>query len=102
MALNVTGNFELETGQVLTQVYARTNAALSLDGVRVSAYPEFWISEPAFTNRKDSLRLDIRADFAYAYDRATDGTDILTFANTKAAETLEGLGYTVEIVEIDA
>ena len=102
MALNVTGNFELETGQVLTEVYARTNAALSIDGSRVSAYPEFWISESAFTNLKDGLRIDIRAEFTYAYDRATDGTDILTFANTKAAETLEGLGYTVEIVEIDA
>jgi hypothetical protein len=102
MALNVTGNFELETGQVLTQVYARTNAALSIDGARVVAYPEFWISEPAFTNRKDSLRLNIMGDFTYAYNRETDGTDILTFANTKAAETLEGLGYTVEIVEIEA
>lgn len=98
MALNVNGNFELPTGQILTQVYARTNAALSLEGDRVMAYPEFWIDEPAFAERKDNLRVDIRADFSYAYDRETDGADILVFANNKVKETLESLGFTAEIV----
>ena len=101
MALNVNGNFELATGQTLTQVYARTNAALSLEGDRVMAYPDFWVDEAAFTARKDNLRIDIREDFAYAYDRAVDGADILAFANQKVKETLESLGFTAEIIELD-
>jgi hypothetical protein len=101
MALNVTGNFEQPTGQVLTAAYARTNAALSLQGDQVMAYPEFWVDEAAFTAGKDNLRVDMRADFSYAYDRATDGADILAFANAKVKETLEGLGYTATIVELD-
>ena len=101
MALNVTGNFEQPTGQVLEAAYARTNAALSLQGDQVMAYPEFWLDEAAFNEGKDNLRVDIMADFQYAYDRATDGADILAFANQKVKETLEGLEYTVTIVELD-
>ena len=101
MALNVTGQLEQSTGQVLEAAYARTNAALTLQGNMVQAFPEFWVDEPAFNDGKDALRLDIRADWSYAYDRAVDGADILAFANQKVKETLEGLGYTVTIVELD-
>ena len=101
MALNVTGNFEQPTGQVLEAAYARTNAALSLQGDSVMAYPEFWLDEAAFNEGKDNLRVDINANFQYEYDRATDGADILAFANQKVKETLEGLGYTATIVELD-
>jgi hypothetical protein len=101
MALNVTGQFELPTGQVLDAAYARTNAALNLQGNSVMAYPEFWIDEAAFLAGKDNLRINIRADYSYAYDRAVDGADLLAFANAKVKETLEELGYTATIVELD-
>ena len=101
MALNVTGTFEQPTGQTLEAAYARTNAALNLQGNYVMAYPEFWLDEAAFNAGKDNLRVDIQADFNYPYDRAVDGADILAFANQKVKETLEGLGYTATIVELD-
>jgi len=101
MALNVTGTFEQPTGQVLEAAYARTNAALNLQGDAVFAYPEFWVDEPAFNAGKENLRVEMQADFNYAYDRAVDGADILAFANQKVKETLEGLGYTATIVELD-
>ena len=101
MALNVTGNFEQPTGQTLTAAYARTNAALSLAGDQVMAYPDFWVDEAAFTGGKDNLRVEITADWSYAYDRATDGADILAFANAKVKETLEEMGYSATIVELD-
>ena len=101
MALNVTGTFEQPTGQVLEAAYARTNAALNLQGNYVMAYPDFWVDEAAFMAGKDNLRVDMQADFNYAYDRATDGADILAFANQKVKETLEGLGYSATIVELD-
>lgn len=100
MALNVTGQFEQPTGQVLEAAYARTNAALNLQGNYVMAYPEFWLDEAAFNAGKDNLRVDIQADFNYPYDRAVDGADILAFANAKVKETLEALGYTATIVEL--
>lgn len=101
MALNVTGNFEQPTGQTLEAAYARTNAALSLQGDRVMAYPEFWLDEAAFNEGKDNLRVDIKADFQYEYDRATDGVDILAFANAKVKATLDELGFAATIVELD-
>jgi len=101
MALNVTGTFEQPTGQVLDAAYARTNASLSLQGDMVMAYPDFWVDEAAFTAGKDNLRVEIVADFQYEYDRATDGADILAFANAKVKETLEELGYSATIVELD-
>ena len=100
MALNVTGQFEQPTGQVLEAAYARTNAALNLQGDYVMAYPEFWLDEAAFNAGKDNLRVDMQADFNYAYDRAVDGADILAFANAKVKETLEGMGYTATITEL--
>lgn len=101
MALNVTGTFELRTGQVLDAAYARTNAGLNLQGDMVNAYPEFWLDEASYSNGKENLDVEVRADFVYAYDRATDGADLLQFANQKVKETLEGLGYTATIVELD-
>ena len=101
MALNVTGKFEKPTGQSIEAAYARTNAALNLQGNMVMAYPDFWLDEAAFMAGKDNIRVDIQADFNYAYDRATDGADILAFANQKVKETLEGLGYSATIVELD-
>lgn len=100
MALKVEGNFELETGIALSEVYARTNAQLNIDGNSVYAYPEFWINEEAFNKKKNRLQIRIRENFSYVYDRAVDGTDILTFANQKVKEHLESLGYTVTIVEV--
>lgn len=100
MALKVEGNFELETGMVLSEVYARTNAQLNINGNSVYAYPEFWITEDAFNKNKNKLQIRIRENFSYVYDRQVDGVDILTFANEKVKETLESLGYTVTIVEL--
>jgi len=100
MALQVQGSFELNNGLQLTEVYVRTNAALSLDGSYVMAYPEFWVDAPAFAERKDNLNIRIREDFNYAYNREVDGADILTFANEKVKETLEALGYSATIVDI--
>jgi len=100
MALQVQGTFELETGMALTEVYARTNASLSIEGNYVIAYPEFWVDKATYSARKETLRINIHENFNYEYDRAVDGADILAFANQKVKETLEGLGYTVTIEEL--
>ena len=100
MALQVQGTFELENGIQLNSTYARTEASLRPEGNAVDAYPFFWVDEAAFTSRKDSLSIQLEGAFTYGYDRATDGVDILDFANKKVKETLESLGYTVTIIEL--
>ena len=53
MALNVTGTFEQPTGQSLDAAYARTNAALNLQGDMVMAYPDFWV-------RRSCIQLQVK------------------------------------------
>lgn len=101
MALNVTGNFEQDNGLSVDSAYGRTNAILSLDGSKVSAYPEFWKDEAAYTAGLTQIQARFDLNFVYDYDRAVDGADLLTFANDKVAEDLRSLGYEVQIVEID-
>lgn len=101
MALKIEGTFILNNGITLNEVYARTNASLSLDGKYVAAHPNYWISEQSFLDKKDNITLDINADFFYEYDRLTDGVDILLFSNVKAKQTLEALGFIVTILNLE-
>lgn len=100
MALQVKGSIELQNGIKIEEAYVRTEAALSIEGNQVNAYPMFWVDQDAYVENKQSLNFSLNISFSYEYDREVDGVDILTFANNKVKETLEGLGYTVTIVEI--
>lgn len=100
MALQINGQFELPTGQVLDSVYARTNTMLSWEGNRLDASPSYWYDEAAYKAGKQNLLVIPPLDFTYPYDRATDGSDLLAFANQKAAETFESAGFTVTITEL--
>lgn len=100
MALQINGQFELPTGQVLNSVYARTNTNLSLEGNVVNASPTYWYDEASFNAGKQNLMLFPSFDFSYPYDRTTDGIDLLSFANQKVAASYEAAGYTVTIIEL--
>ena len=100
MALQVNGSIELQNGIKIEDAYVRTDVSLLIKGNQVNAWPTFWVDQAAFAENKQPLDFYVSANFSYEYDRAADGVDILTFANNKVKETLEGLGYTVTIVEI--
>ena len=100
MALQVNGSLELQNGIKINVAYGRTEASLAVDGKTVNAWPTFWVDQAAYTEGKQSLDFYPNANFTYQYDRAVDGADILEFANKKVEETLEGLGYTVTIVDL--
>jgi hypothetical protein len=101
MALIVKGQFDLNNGIVLQEAYARVDTALSLDGNSVNAYPLFWANEQAWIDRKSTINVDqLSVNFTYAYNRALNGTDILSFANQEVKTTLESLGFTVIITEL--
>lgn len=101
MALKIEGTFILNNGLILNEIYARTNASLSISGDQVFAYPKYWISAQAYADKKDDLGISIDGDFSYKYDRLIDGTDILLFSNVKAKETLEALGFIVTILNLE-
>jgi len=100
MALQITGSIELSNGIQLNELYARIDANLAPSGITVYGYPQFWISEQAFTNGQNHVNIDVPGKFAYDYNRTTDGVDILEFASQKAKEEFEELGYSVTIVGI--
>jgi len=100
MALQINGQFELPTGQVLNSVYARTNTMLALEGNVVDASPTYWYDEASYKAGKQNLVVFPPFNFSYAYDRSTDGVDLLSFANQKAAETFESAGFTVTITDL--
>jgi len=100
MALQITGSFELESGIQLNELYARVDANLSVDGNTVFAYPQLWASKSAFDNNQKYVDVEISGTFSYPYNRETDGVDLLDFANKKAKEEFEALGYSVTIVDL--
>jgi len=100
MALLIQGSFQLDNGIELNQLYVRTNAMLSIDGDVVGAYPEYWIDKNAYDQRKDAISLRNNWNFNFAYNRDTDGADILVFANQKAKETFEAQGFTATIIDL--
>ena len=100
MSLQITGNIELNSGVEVTSLYARTVPTMVANGESIYASPAFWLSEQHYLDNKSSVSLENEPLWLYAYDRATDGVDTLSFSNEKVKETLEALGYTVTIVEL--
>jgi len=98
MALLLKGNFELQSGIVVNEVYSRTNVTLSIDGKELQIYPQYWVSKNAFKSGKENLSLIIYSNFNIDYDRSLDGDDLLLLSNQKVKQVFENLGYEAEII----
>jgi hypothetical protein len=99
MALEITGNIVLSSGLQTNSLYGRTEAWLSNDGKQVGATPKFYASKEAYINGAPNINLD-GLKFIVDYDRATDGTDILLYANEYVKFQLEAMGYTATIIDL--
>lgn len=99
MALNVTGNIVLSSGLQTNSLYCRTQASLSDDGTQVGCQPEFYVSKDAYTNGASNVNLD-GFKLIVDYNRTTDGTDILLYANEYVKFQLEAMGYTATIIDL--
>lgn len=102
MALNITGTIELDNGLSLSSCYARTYAELSEDGKSVVCYPTFWSSVEAYNQKLQKLRpiFSNQIPPSVAYDRTTDGVDILLYSNEYIKFQLESLGFSVVITDL--
>jgi len=100
MALEITGNIELEDGTTLSSCYGRTNYRVNDSSDSVTIIVEYWIDKNAYDNEKRGLRTSFNFDGRYAYDRTIDGVDVLDFTQNKIKNELEGLGFSVTITEL--
>jgi len=101
MALQITGNIELENGITLSSVYGRTQYSVNDDSSMVAISVEYWYDETSYTSGKLSLtNVPISVSGGYAYNRTTDGNDVLLFTQNTIKGQLEDLGYSVVITEL--
>jgi hypothetical protein len=101
MSLTIQGNIEFNNGLTLSSVYGRTKYSVNDDSSMVAISLEYWLDENAYTSNKLSLiDVPIYVDGGYAYNRTTDGEDVLVFTQNKIKEELENLGFSVVISEL--
>jgi len=100
MALQITGNIELDNGLSLSSCYGRTQYRVNDSSDEVVILTQYWVDEPSYTTGKSPLNVNINVDGRYSYDRTTDGADVLDFTNQKIKSELENLGFSVSITEL--
>ena len=100
MALEVTGNIELDNGIVVNSLYVRTDASLSDDGKTVYCGARYWSKIEAEQNKQVNVYPKFWTELKpeVAYDRATDGSDILQYANEFVKFQFESKGLTATII----
>ena len=81
MALNFTTTLTLASGIEVANAYGRVSAVDQASGTQVDALVDIYTSEAAFTSGKAPLEVTFNRVASTAYDRATDGTDILNIGH---------------------
>ena len=100
MALEITGNINLENGITLQGCYGRTLYKVNDKSNSVMTYLQIWTDDTSYTNGLRPLDYVFQLNYNIPYDREVDGVDVLNFTNVKIKEQLEDLGFSVVITEI--
>ena len=100
MALEITGNIDIDGGITLSSCYARTTFNLMNSGDKVFINTDYYATKEAYENKEASLNTNYYFQSLFDYDRTTDGSDLLQFSNEKIKSELEGLGLSVVITEL--
>ena len=100
MALEITGNIELQGGITLSSCYARTTFNLNVDGDKVFINTDYYATQEAYENNEGTIITNYYFQSLFNYDRTTDGSDLLLFSNEKIKGELEALGLSVVITEL--
>ena len=100
MALEITGNIELDNGITLPSLYARTQYQVNKDSSKVLVIVDYWMDEASYTSGKIGISPSFNLDKNYPYNRDVDGIDVLSFTNQVIKNELEGLGFSVVITEV--
>jgi hypothetical protein len=99
MALEITGNIELDNGLTLPSVYGRTNYRVNNESSSVTILTDFYQNESGFEQNK-LLGWTPNIPLRYAYNREVDGEDVLMFTQEKIKAELEAKGFSVVITNI--
>jgi hypothetical protein len=100
MALEITGNINLENGITLPSCYGRTLYKVNDKSNSVMTHLQLWTDDVSYTNGLRPLDYVFQLDYNLPYDRTVDGIDVLDFTNQKIKQQLEGLGFSVVITEL--
>jgi hypothetical protein len=98
MALEISGNIELDNGLTLSSCYARTLYSVNDESSVVSIPVYYFVSKDAYESGSSGIVPKIHLPYRYSYDRNVDGLDVLEFTQIKVKEELEKLGFSVEII----
>lgn len=100
MALQVTGNIQLDNGLVVNELYGRVNPNLNVDGKSIYSSVVFYSSKQSYINYDYPVNLMHDIKLTTAYDRLTDGNDLLQYSSEWIKFQLESKGYTVSIIDL--
>ena len=94
MALNFTSTITLPTGIEVADAYGRVAAVDQAAGKTVEALVDIYASEAAYTTGLAPLEVGFNRTASVAYDRATDGADILNIGHDALIAMLAQQGLT--------
>ena len=99
MALLFNTAIELESGITVNDAYGRVGVADNIEGTELQQIVEVFASEQAFIDGKKPMQLpaEVITTLTSAYDRATDGSDVLALAHANLQAAMADYGYTTTI-----
>jgi len=100
MALEISGNIELNNGLTLQGCYTRLNPLLDTDGSSIRVMNASWVNQTSYTNGLSEIEPNLNLPVRVDYDRAVDGVDLLDVVSNKIKTQLEGEGFSVVITEL--
>lgn len=100
MALQVTGNIELNNGINLNSIYARITPSLNDEGNNIYCSTLFFTSKEAYKNYVLPINLNYELKLNTSYDRNVDTSDILLYSNEWIKFQLESKGLSVTIIDL--
>lgn len=100
MALQVTGNIELNNGITLQSVYCRVNPTIDITGKYLFCSTSFFPSKENYLNNNIPIQLKEQIYPNANYNSETMGSDILTLSNEFVKLQLESKGLSVTIIDI--
>lgn len=100
MALNITGNIELDGGLSISTGYARLTADVNDAGTKLRTVTKIWTSKTNYDTNVGDVVLKEPLQVVFDYNRQTDGDDLLLVAHNNIKTELEGLGLSVVITDL--
>lgn len=100
MALEITGNIQLDNGITLSSAYGRTDYRMNDKSDSMVISVRYWVDKTSYDDGLSDIITQINTKGRYPYNRDTDGADVLDYTNQVIKTELEAQGYSVVITEL--